>query len=55
MAISEEQEQDLNENMEEIVWVDRNAEAYDVGVVNTFFQTKLEHLITYKRVEEEGQ
>ena len=38
-------------------WGDRNAEgeailqfaqAYDLGVVNTFFQKKMEHLITYK-------
>ena len=38
-------------------WGDRNSEgeeilqfaqAYDLGVVNTFFQKKLEHLITYK-------
>ena len=44
MAMSEEQEQDLNEN-----WGDRNAEAeeilqfaqaYDLGIVNTFFQKK---------------
>ena len=38
-------------------WGDRNAEeeeilqfvqAYDFGVFNTLFQTKVEHLITYK-------
>ena len=38
-------------------WGDRNAEgeeilqfaqAYDLGVVNTFFQKKMEHMITYK-------
>ena len=41
-------------------WGDRNAEgevilkfaqAYDLGVVNTFFQKKMEHLITYKSGE----
>ncbi len=57
MAMSEEQEQDLNENMRVNSWGDRNAEgeeilqfaqAYDLGVVNTFFQNKMEHIITYK-------
>ena len=57
MATSEEQEHDLNENMEENNWGDRNAEgeeilqcaqAYDLGIVNTFFQKKMEHIITDK-------
>ena len=57
MAMSEEQEHDLNENMEEICWGDRNAEgeeilqfaqAYDLGVVEAIFQKKMEHLISYK-------
>ena len=41
-------------------WGDRNAEgeeilqfaqAYDLGIVNTYFQKKVEHLITYKNGE----
>ena len=57
MAMSKQQEQDLNENMGGNSWGDINAEgeeilqfaqAYDFGVVNTFFQKKMEHLITCK-------
>ena len=57
MAMSEEQEQDLNENLEEIAGsteMPKERRSYSLhklmiwGVVNTFFQKKMEHLITNK-------
>ena len=56
MAMSEEQEHDLNENMEEIAGEIKAAKerrsyscaAYDLGIVNTFFQKKMDHILTYK-------
>ena len=57
MAMSEEQKQDLNENMEEIageIETPKERRSYSLHkqilllIVNTFFLKKMEHIVTYK-------